>query len=240
MSLLGNLYNSFRRLIVGEFAGLPLLGPSVDYIPGREEVLKTLGSYLKAIQFLRDGGDGKPPTAFSVKDFFTEQPDNETDLVFPSIAVVASRGEYLQQNLTPYEVEESRDVFGRYTILRATGQERREVITLDCWAASRPERRAMLGALPVAFNPRDGAGGLRLVVPSYYGTTASFSIVADNLREDTAVENRRTGVVEVEVVYPIVHLIKYVNVRPTIGVDVQSPGSTFVDGTTDLDVSNIQ
>ncbi len=203
-----------------------------DY--GRAMALRALRSYLAEVTFYRAGGEGKAPVAFRVnkKDILLEWPDAEVDLALPSLVVVPGRGEHSNPSLTPWIREDTKDLYGAGTVVRALGTEYRETFTLEVWGAGRAERRAFQAAFDTGpvFNPHDDRAGLCLKVPGYYGETATFSAVSSTIIDtEDSVRNRRKANIEIELRFSEVHLVRYVRLRPRVTVETRDPGVAFDD-----------
>lgn len=234
MGILSSLTAAVRRFVVGGVVGTPNGGPRIDVQPGREESLEALGAYLLTATFLRQN-EGGVPIAFKLEAFSAEQPTSSTDLLFPSIGILPGKGEKIPTGLTPYIEETTRDLFGVGTVLRSLATDYREVLQLEVWAASRAERRAILAGLDALFSPTEDVYGLRLRIPAFFNSVATFTPTGKQIDESTANTNRRKAMYEVELRYAEQHLVSYVPFTPSTVVDVEPPGVPFADGSTDVE-----
>jgi hypothetical protein len=192
---------------------LPL--PAVD---PRTYALEVLRAYVAGLTFYRPGaapGPGAGPSAQPVpfrvppEQFHVEPPDAEQDLVFPSM-VVTSQGEekYDSPGLTSDVEEQSADVYGRGTVLQVQ-YEHQEEIVLEMWAASKPERRALLAGMQVSLSPTEQLYGLRLRMRGYYDQTVCFTALAASRRDQDAVRGRRVAAMRIEMRFNVVRLVSY-------------------------------
>ena len=237
MGFLSSVSDAILAMFAGTPAGDPRLWPA-ESVEGRDQALRALGQYLLAVQFYRSGGVGKPAIPFHLSAFYTEQPDPEVEIKLPAISMVAGRGEFLPGNLTPEILDCTKDVYGPGTVVRWTGNEYREVVSLEVWATQKAERRAIIKGLGAVTSPLDGVYGLRFKLPNYYGATCRFTPLSRTNIEEMAIENRRRAMLEVELLVNELHLINYVTMQPVIiTVDVKAPGDAFEDGSTGVEVS---
>lgn len=232
MSLWSNLSAALRAMLAPMAeadTGAPLVRPNIF---GRSQALGALGAYIEGLTFYRSGGDGKPEIPFAVK-FFKEWPDAEVELKLPAIGILSQRYELLSSNLIPTYDETTIDVFGKGTVLRKAGLEWKEVLQLELRAAGPggAERGAVLGGLIPALNPHEGRGGVVMRLPRYYNQTVRFASMAGQVMENEAEKGRRNALVDVEMTFEVVSLVRYTGMRtPIVVVDVVDHGYPFDDG----------
>ena len=188
---------------------------------GRTEALETLFDYLCEITFYRSAGRGKPPIPFQLNraECYTEWPENMVDLTFPSIGVVPSEPELRPIGLAPVIDETTKDQFGIGTVVWRLW-DYKEVLQLEVWASSPPERRALVEGLQQAFSPSENVSNLRLMLPTYFNQRASYTLTATTRVDDSAVKNRRLARLRVELSYEIVRHARYAALVPAMFVGV--------------------
>ena len=204
--------------------GAPIPPSSVD---GRTAALRVLQRYISELTFWRPGAEGGgAPIAFTIpkENFHIEMPDYNTPVEMPSIGVVPGKGEYLPVGFGPMLEEETADVFAKGTTLLRQ-YEYQEVIILEGWCSKRPERRALLAGLDVAFMPSEGIGGLRLLVPEYYRQTVCFTALTRNIPDSPeSADNRRIAQVELEMRFNVVQLVHTNTLEPYATLILKEPG----------------
>jgi hypothetical protein len=201
--------------------------PAID---GRTAALHVLRDYITNLTFWRYAGPSTPPKPFQIdpRNVHIEWPDHETDLVFPSIAVVHSRADYDVIGLVSYIEEETQDLYAPNTVLQWQA-EYVETINLEIWVSKKSERRALLAGLETAFSPTEQASGLRFKMPEYYNELVVFTLMRrEVMDEPDAARNRRRAQLEMEMRFNIVRLVNVVDAQPVIKVN------------TDVDVDTMQ
>jgi hypothetical protein len=190
----------------------------------RTTAMYALRDYICALVFFRAGSVNGGPVSFQIdpaKGFQVEQPDDNKDLVFPSMAVVSGEGEANPTGLTPYLDEASKDVFGKDSILQVH-HEHTEVFQLDIWATFRAERRALLAGLQIAFNPTEERAGLLLKLDRYYDQTARFTLLRSApIDGPDTMKNRRQAVATISLEVNVVQLVHYRTLQPYAVLDVE-------------------
>lgn len=185
---------------------------------GRTAALRVLRLYLSELVFFRSGGAGRPPKAFRIPatDIFIERADDEAMARSPSLAVLPGRATYEAIGLGAYCDEESRDVYGKGTVLWWMS-EYTETVTLVAQGSSRAERRALAAGIEQAMSPTETMYGLRFTMPEYYGQLVCFSLGwRENDDGDEAGLNRWKVRFEVEMRFTNVTLQPYVQLEPEV------------------------
>jgi len=239
MGLFDSISSAVRALLNGRLAdGDPeraALPSAYANVPGRKRVLDAFGAYIESLTFYRSGGEGKPVVPFHVT-FYPEQPENETELKLPSIGVVPARGEMIPAGFAPTLLEETRDRYGKGTVVRRLATEWTERLQFEIWAGSKAERAAVITGLEAGLAPLEGVFGLRLRVPRYFHQTVIFTPLAVTIDESQAEKNRRKALIEVEMRYELVHLVRYTTLRPQVVVDVADHDEPFDDGSIEVEL----
>ena len=188
----------------------------------RTIVLRVLAQYLSELTFYRPGKDDKEylPFQIALENILIEHPDNVEDLVLPSIVISSGTVEWDSRGLMSQLDESTIDVYGPGTVLQVL-YEHKETIEIECWAAKKPERRSMLGAIQKAFVPTEFMYGVRFRIPNYYNRMAQFSAENDVLSDDAAVLGRRMVKVRVNMEFEVVALKNYTPMNPIIEVIVE-------------------
>lgn len=187
--------------------------PSIAYpaIDARTSALEVLAEYISELTFYKPGTKGQPPIPFSIPiaNIHIEQPDNETDLIYPGI-VFESAGEAQIDDLGFYD-ETSQDVFGPHTVLWCHA-EHIEMINIRIATQYRSDRRAILAGLERALSPVEEIYGMSLVCSNYYTQTASVCPISRALVDGAqAANNRREATLKVDLRINIVQLVNYRN-----------------------------
>lgn len=226
-----------RSLLVNEPFGSNLFPPrsaptKKAIVDGRTAGLRVLARYISELTFLREGDAGRPVVPFVVKedDIHIEWPDQEEDLVYPSMAFVqVEDGEYQPIGLTALILEETRDKFGNGTVLQQQSQYV-ETLSLECHASLKPERRAMRIGLEEALVPTEQMYGIRFRMPAYYDQIVTFSLGAIRLDDSPdAARHRRVARLSLEMTYNVVALVNYAELRPMVNVNTDVDEATGVE-----------
>jgi len=196
--------------------------PAVD---GRTVALTILQHYISELTLNRPDANGKIiPYSIPLENIHIEQPDNEADLKFPSIVFRPGEGVLDTIGLTCYLDESTRDVYRAGYVVQEQG-EYREIITLECWAASKAIRRSLLAGLSAALVPIEQMYGLRFRMPDYYDRTVCFSLASSTSPDDPDnARNRRWGIMQLEMRFNLSVLYPYVEIEPEIDVEVYDSG----------------
>lgn len=110
-------------------------------------------------------------------------------------ALITSSGDatWDNQGFNAFLMKETRDVFGKGTILRYLGVFEVPLI-LTTWAAHKDQRRGLEARIAqvLAAERSDDRGGRRVVVPEYFGRQVRFQLtsIARPDTDATAIENR--------------------------------------------------
>ena len=222
-----------RKLLVGDPFGdvyPERLQPVVSVLDGRTVAMRILADYMSELTFYRSGGVGKMPVPFQIarKNIHVEAfPDYEEDLVFPSIAFLPGRGEYVPIGLTAFIEEASRDVYAPGTALQWMS-EYTETFTIELWASQKPERRALVAGLEQALVPTAQLFGIRFQMPDYYQQLVCFTLNGrTNIDDNDSAKNRRRAHMEVEIRYNVVALVNVSELNPLPVIDTKDHGFTF-------------
>jgi len=202
--------------------------PPLSY-DGRTVALRTLRRYLSEITFRRSGGrdaKGNPltPIDFKIdeKEIQIGWPDYEKELVFPSLTFLHGPGDYDMIGLTGYVEEETKDRYGRGTVV-AWMSEYVETFQIEIWANKRAELRSVLAGIETSLSPTQQMYGLRFTMPDYFGQFVRFTpgkrIEFD---EQDSARNRRRARLDVEMAFHVVTLVNYELVRPELRVVVDA------------------
>lgn len=212
----GNVYPS------REAAHLPAVDP-------RTIALTCLRAYIAGLTFRRPGPVGAAPIPFRIskRQIHIEQPDHEQDLIMPCIVFGEEGGsDFDCPGLVSQINEGSADQFGRGSALQVQ-YEQLEFFPMEVWAASKPERRAIVAGLQESFVPSEQMYGLRLKMLAYYGETVCFTLWKVQRPDLDAVRGRRRAVFRVEMRFNVVKLVNVERMQePTIVVEAgpQLPG----------------
>lgn len=227
MALLQQLVAALRKQLVGPLFGdtYPPNRPparSEQPVDARTGALKALKTYLTGVVYYLPQGEDKPLLPFQVEpdNFLIKAPDGEHAMKSPSIVVVGAPAKEEAHALTPTVLEETRDQFGKGTVL-VWQHTYVETIALEVWASSEPMVRAVAAGLESGFSPIEGRAGLLLRCPDYYGTTARFLLTGrDNYNESDAGLNRRRAQFKVDLDINVVRLVRANPLIPQAEVDV--------------------
>jgi hypothetical protein len=200
---------------------------------GRTVALRLLRRFITELTFYRANAEGQPPIPFQIaeKDIHIEWPDNEDDLVFPSIALLSTGpANYDMIGLTGYVEENTRDVYAPGTVVQWMN-EYRENIVLEIWATKKSERRAILAGLEAALSPTEQMYGLRFTMPDYFNELVCFAANDREIIDDgEAVKNRRRARITLQMRFHQVALVNYNQLVTTTKVE------TDVDMDTELPI----
>jgi len=171
--------------------------------------LRRFAEFLSLLTFNR-AAEGSRVVPFTVPrdSIMIEQPDDIVDLKFPSIAFLAGTGTIDPLGLgAPQLLEETLDRYGDGTAI-VLASEYSERFTLEMWASSRAERRALVAGTSVALRGIEESYALRLSLPDYFDQVAEFSLEESRLIDDPdAVRNRRRAHLLVNMRMPEVFLV---------------------------------
>ena len=203
----------------------PPVPPAID---GRTAALRILRRYISELIFYRSGDLISPPTESSdavygtpipfqlpLDQVFAEQNDNDNTVHMPTIAVIPSDGQYLPIGLTSFLVEDTRDVYGKGTVVQWQS-EYQEDIGLEVMAGSKAERRAIVLGLEQALSPTEQWAGIRFKMPSYYDQLVCFELQKRRLDEIDSGRNHRKAMLTVTMRYTVCALVDYVPLQPQV------------------------
>lgn len=232
MSWIPTFSEKIRSLLFGTPFGAifpPAQNPASGEVDGRTHALRILRSYIAELTFRRSGdfdkatGKRGAPVEFRIPegDVYVEWPDNEDDLRFPSVALLATAPAiYASIGLTPRHEEETRDVYGPGTVLYWIS-EYTETISLEVWTSSRAERRAIKAGLEFALVPVEQMYGIRFRMPDYFDELVCFTLQGVEVIDDeTAARNRRRLRMSVEMRFNMVALANYAVLTPFVGLEI--------------------
>jgi hypothetical protein len=213
---------------------LPLIAdPGSAPVDGRTCALQALGRYLTEVPYRRRGNKvdpsaqpGLPPAASGLLppgNFYVDDPDPETDMVYPSITCAGGPVEKTPHGFTPNPDATTVDVYGAGTVVVPMWTHSEEV-TLHVYASQLGLLRGLMSMVEQMLVPADGVGGTLLVMPDYYGETARFTLTGSEWeRDDGAIRNRRSAVHKVRLDFNVVRLVAYALMTPNVTVDVETP-----------------
>jgi hypothetical protein len=213
---------------------LPLqIDPGPAAKDGRTCALEALGRYLTENVYRRLGDavdpspvPGQAPAkAFSLPaaNFYTDEPDPEQDMLFPSIAVAGGDAEKSKWLGGGEPDPESRDVWAPGTVLVPLWRHE-EDLQLKVYGSQLASLRGLMGGVEQLLQPSNGVGSVRLVLPDYYNEVCRFFLVGtDWTPQLDAVRNRRYAVHRLHLDMKIVRLVAYAEMIPSVTVDTETP-----------------
>jgi hypothetical protein len=199
---------------------------------GRTCALEALGRYLTENLYRRlgDASDPSPvpgqapAKAFSLPaaNFYTDEPDPEQDMLFPSIVCVGS-GEADRWMSSGEPDTSSQDVWAPGTVLVPLWSHDEDV-QLKVYGSQLASLRGLMGGLEQLLQPSNGIGGVRLMLPDYYNEVCRFMLYGtDWTPQLDAVRNRRYAVHRLHFDMKIVRLVAYAEIVPSVSVDTETP-----------------
>ena len=180
--------------------------PAVD---ARTHALRRFRQFLSLLRFNRtDQGSHVIPFQVPIANILIEQPDDPKVLKFPSIAILPGVGQNEPVGLGPPKViEETADVFGLGTAL-VLESEYSETLTVEVWASTRAERRALVAGISVALRAVEDSYSTRIKLPEYFDQVAEFWLDETRYIDDPdVVRGRRRAHLMVGLRVPEVYLI---------------------------------
>ncbi len=202
--------------------------PPQPVVDGRTVALRIFREYLTEIIYRRPDkpkldGSANPPIEFRItpENIHIEWPDREVNLSFPAIALLAGStpANYDQIGLTGYVEEDTRDKFGKGTVVQWMS-EYQENVVLEVWANTKPERRAILAGLEWALSPTEQMYGIRFTMPDYFNELVCFTFKDRAIVDDEdAVRGRRRARITIEMRFTVVALVNYSEGRLQMKVD---------------------
>ena len=143
----------------------------------------------------------------------------EANAALPAIGVAPSTGTY-ERSISPITMIEQVDHDVRLVAFTEFEQE----MQVELWASDPKERAYLSAMIEEALNPVDWMYGLRLVLPFYHGTTATYELKAcqylDN--SDDSVNRYRKALFTVEATITVYRLLTLPDSRPALRLDVDS------------------
>jgi len=199
----------------------PLYGdpprPMLPNLDARTHALRSLAAYFSSLVFRRTMMDGQEPQAFSVTPdrVFIEQPDSVENLQFPSIGILPARGQYYTRGIGGAEPDgETAD---GYSLL--VPWDYQETLTVEVMGSKIAERRAMIAGIEAAMGAYQGTTDLRLVMPSYFGLAATFSLMErENLEDAESPRGRRRAHLYIQMLVPVVAQARMIGLQTTIAI----------------------
>lgn len=238
------LSDAMYRLLQGTPWGAvgfpPRPNPPPPAADGRTACLRILRRFISELTFFREGDvdratgkRGSPiPFQLPLRDIHIEWPDNETDLVFPSIIFLSGgTATYDTIGFVSYVEEATRDIYAPGTVIAWMG-EYVENLIIEIWTAKKAERRAILAGLEAAMSPTEQMYGLRFRVPEYFNQLVSYSLDTREIADepDSAL-NRRRARLNVDMRFTQVSLVNYtpVIVEAAVAVDADPQTGALIE-----------
>lgn len=184
----------------------------------------TLACYIGRTQFARDAGtQGK--TVFKLERIYSEWPDEDTELVYPSASIIAIGDVPFQADgVMPHPMETSIEVFCPNTVLWKTAEGVAD-FQVDYWANDRNTRQAMAARVPALFSPGETRSGVVLAGdPQYFNLSVRATLLSAQRPDDEdniyTHERRYRTTVRCEI--DVVHLRQAVPLLPRAQLVEQS------------------
>lgn len=187
----------------------------------RTLALETFADFLSTLVFRRTGDKGGKPVPFRIRreDIHVEQPDHVRDLKFPSIAFMPGQGQYIEFGLGEAHIlDDTFDLYAPGTVVIEPA-EYEEQFVLEVTGAKSAERRAVVAGIEAAMLSRQHSYALRLRLPNYFNSTATFALESRLLVESEAQRNRRVAQMTVTLGVCMAQLINATELQPFVSVD---------------------
>lgn len=184
----------------------------------RNAAAEALKAYLEAAVFCIPGKD---PVRFRLTQVRKEWPEDFAELEYPAAGMTTATITEDAHNFVPTLLEETKDRFGRGTVLWKTSEQRIE-FQVDFWLTNKPERGAILAALPALFAPSEDRYGIMVQGPASYHDLPIRLTLASHERQDSAeTVERRDRPLRVLIVadVDVVQLRRYVLLDPRATLD---------------------
>lgn len=214
----------------------PIPLPDID---ARTYALRALARWCASLRYMRTMRAPQPSQPFYIDPdrVFVEMPDAVEGLDFPAIAFLPGRGQYLTRGIGAADVVEGTEgVLGPGTALLMP-YDYQEQFTLEGWGSKISERRSIVAAIETAFSTYEGTTDLRLVLPDYYGLTATFSLMErENLDDLEVPRGRRRVHLYIQMIVPVVRAGRWSSLigpfiaGPNVGTGSASPGASALVG----------
>jgi len=193
--------------------------PNID---ARTHALRRFAQWLSSLRYMRTMAPGQPAQEFAIEPerVFIEQPDSVENLAMPAIGIIPGRGQYLVRGLGGADVDDSTyGIAGPHTALM-TLYDYQEPITVEGWGSKISERRSIIAAIEVAMGSYVGSTDLRLVLPEYFDSVATFTLnERENVDDIEIVRGRRRVHLFIQMTVPVVAVAK---ATPMLGPYVQA------------------
>lgn len=195
--------------------------PLPDY-DARSQALRVLCQWFSSLVYRRTMAVGQPPDAFSITPdrVFYEQPDTVEGLQFPSIGILPGRGQYMTRGLGGTEPDDDEATVDGLALL--VPFDYNELLTVEGWGSKISERRSIVAAIEASMGTYEGTTDLRLVMPEYYGLTATFSLMErENLEDPETQRGRRRVHLYLQMTVPVVVAARFATLNPLPGGNVK-------------------
>lgn len=188
---------------------------------GRTIALRTFRDYITSLVFYRPLINGMTePFQVPSEHFHIEWPDAIDDLKYPSMAVIPGKNTYDTIGLTAYVDEATRDVYAPNTVVQWQ-YEHTEMIMLEVWTNTIPERRSILAGIEAAMIPTETLAGIRFRMPDYFDQLVCFTVMESELIDDMdSARARRRARISVEMRFTNVVLINANDMHTTVQTNV--------------------
>ena len=192
----------------------------------REWAVGALASWISVLRFLRTGNVGGPAIPFRIQKarVHTDWPDGVEDMKFPSIVFVPKPGSYVRGLGGGNVMDDTQNIYAPKTVVLSMG-EYTEQITVEAWSSKKSERRAITAAIETAMMMNETTMALRLRLPDYFDSTATFSLEEQERVDDQDVaRNRRRCRYPIQLTVPVLRLVHSVTLQPYVyGMDAEPP-----------------
>lgn len=219
------LFEKPEDRLAGSFIGGQVPLPSLD-VDGRTVALETLRTFVSLLDFTRTGpsrttpnGARPPGSIYRIprESIFPEQPDEPVNLKMPAIGTIPNEGVEETYALGPPEyLECTKDKYGLGTAVVQIG-EYTEELNFEIWAESPAQRRSVIVGMQDAFTCCEQSGTLRLKLPDYFDSVATFELRGTKRIDDfDGVRNRRRAHMRVGLTVPRLRLARYTLFKPSV------------------------
>lgn len=196
----------------------------------REYALERLREYILALVFERTGEQEGQSESFrlSPDNVHTYQPDDVTELGFPALGFLPTRGVSEPYGLGPPVLQdETVDRYAPGTALLLLGDYTEELV-LEVVATKQATRRAIVAGLKEALRVGEDTYALKLTLPAYFDQVAQFTLGdVEYLDDPGVVQNRRRAHVHVWLQVTEVALVNVRRLQSSVEVQVVGPGEAL-------------
>ena len=220
-----------RKLIRGWVFGEVWPPPDPRPMPtfdARSRALERLAEFFSLIDFCRTGDEQHPEVTYRIpkERIFIEQPDEPERLAYPSLAFLPGRGSHEKYRLGPPPIlPHTWDRWGAGTALVSLG-EYSETFQIESWGSHPAERRSLLAGVEQAMRLSQESAALKLSVPQYWDSVASFLLLDSQYVDDPdIIRGRRRGQVFVELRIQEIALVDVKTMQPRLNIQVQPVGA---------------